>query len=453
MKFPKFILRKSIPVISTDKQGIGRVPVQVARELVKTKHAELIRNHPSVIGLRHIGSKAVASGRVVSTGPLKDLIHTACLFVAKGSRMASINSILFKIINGRLCVTATNLESYFSGHIEPGKNHSFTHDEGINAVCINARHLGKILSSQRENLNLHIIKGKDNPAIHVGEFLIEGEDYKGFPSVQTKKEECRVYPCTINNIATKLNFVRQAVSANKYKSALCGIYLDLEKQILVGADGNRLHMVPMGTESQETKKPGKTEVNLSRKGVIVPLQLQRIGKLLTGNVRIFEVNDSNHSIYQNVIFDVHISGCMDCTATYRGIDGTYPQYLDVIPKGFARKFITKAKDVIPVLHKALIANTTDADSKPIIAEFNKGVFRITTKVCEKVRYQGIVNGEYSGSSYYGSINALFLLEAFQTMPGDLVEVLLQSKNDEAWTLRNQSGFTAIIMPIELENGK
>lgn len=224
IKFPKFLLRKGIPVIGTDKQDLGRIPVQVARELVKTKHAEILHNHPSVIGLRHIGNKIVPPGRVVSPSPLKNLIHTASLFASKNSRSAILNSVLFKIEDRKLCAVATDLESYFSGSLEPGPNYSFTHDKGINGICINARYLGKILLSQNSNHNLHIVKGKDNPAMRIGEFLIEGEDPSGFSDMQFHKKEGKVYRGNITDIATKLNFVGQALSKNMYRSSLCGIY-------------------------------------------------------------------------------------------------------------------------------------------------------------------------------------------------------------------------------------
>lgn len=451
--FLKPFKKRGVVIVDASKRNLGRVPVQIAHELVNTKHASVIHNRPVIIGLRQAGKIVKADGVKVTGNPLKNIISVASLFAAKSSRIEALNSIMFKIANGRLCIMATNLDSHFTGYVEPGKRYTFAHDKGIDGVCINARHLAKILSCPDENTNIQI-RGNETPGIQFGSFFIEGFLPSGqFPDRQIPKKGDRVYPCTIANIANRLNFVGKAVSTNKYRSALCGIYLDLEKLKLVSADGDRLHMVPMDGVSQETKKPGNTNENPSLKGVIVPLQLLRIGKLLTGNVRIFEGNDPNHGIYQNVIFDVHIPGCMDCTATYRAVEGTYPQYLDVIPKGFASRFISKTKDVIPVLHKALIANTTDADTKPIIVEFNKGVLRITTKVYERIRFQGIVNGEYSGPPYYGNINGNFLFDAVQTMPGDSIEVLLQGKNDEAWVIRNQSNFTAIVMPIGLESGK
>lgn len=450
--FLKPFKKRGVIIVDASKRNLGRVPVQIAHELVNTKHASVIHNSPVIIGLREAGKIVKADGAKITGNPLKNIISVASLFAAKSSRIEALNSIMFTIANGRLCIMATNLDAHFTGYTEPGKRYTFAHDKGVDGVCINARHLAKILSCPDEHTNIQI-RGSGTPGIQFGSFFVEGFLPGGqFPDIQIPKKGDRVYPCTIADITNKLTFVGRAVSTNKYRSALCGLYLDLEKLKLVGADGNRLHMVPMEGVSQETKKPSNTNETPSMKGVIVPSPLLRIGKLLTGKVRIYENNDPNRGIYQNVIFDVHLPGCMDCTATYRALEGTYPQYVDVVPKGFASRFIAKAKDVIPVLHKALIANTTDAASKPITVEFNKGGLRITTKVYERIRFQGIVNGEYSGQPYYGNINGNFLFDAAQTMPGDSIEVLLQGKNDEAWIIRNQSGFTASIMPLGLENG-
>ncbi len=442
MIFPKFLFRKGIPVIDTEKQGLGRVPVQVARELVKTKHAEILHDHPAVIGLRHIGHKTVSSGRVVSTSPLKYLIHTASLFASKSSRSVILNSLLFKIVDHKLCVMATDLESYFIGHLEPGANYSFTHDKGISGICINAKHLGKILSSQNNNLNVHIVRGKDNPAMRIGEFFIEGEDTSGFPDMQFHKKEGRVYKGTITDIAAKLNFVGQAMSKNMYRSALCGIYFDLKNRQLVGADGNRLHTVSMSDTD------GRVDQNKNDISVILPATLLRVSKLFAGNITV-----ADNGEHQYTMFDLNVPGCVNCIGVYNAIEERYPNYMDVIPKeGFINKFSLRTKDLILALHKALIA-VGNRDDKTMACEFKNGVLIVSIQHMGRLIYQGVVRGEHHGPSYCGHINVGYLADTVRTMPGDLIEIMLQGKKDEAWTIRNQSGFTAVIMPIGLENGK
>lgn len=439
MKFPKLVFRKSIPVIGTDKQGIGRIPVRVARELVKTNHAEILHNHPSVIGLRHTGSKTVSPGRVVSTSPLKNLIHTASLFASKNSRMSILNSILFKIVNDKLCVIATDLESHFIGYLERGANYSFIHDEGINAVCINAGHFGKILSSQNDNLTLHIVKGKDNPAMRIGEFLIEGEDASGFPNMQFHKKDDKVYRHTIIDIAAKLNFVGQALSTNRYRSALCGVYFDLKNRRLVGADGSRLHTVSMA-DANERVNQNKDDI-----GVILPSSLLRVSKLFTSDITVVDNNEHRYAM-----FDLNVPGCVNCTGVYRAIEGQYPNYMDVIPKeGFVSKFIVRTKDLLLSLHKGQIA-IGNRDDKTIACEFKNGLLTVSIKRMDRLVYQGVVRGGYHGHSYCGCINVDYLVDAMRTMPGVSTEILLQGEKDRAWTIKGQAVYTAIIMPIDLE---
>ncbi|NUO10414.1 MAG: hypothetical protein HUU08_17445 [Candidatus Brocadia sp.] len=439
IKFPKFLLRKSIPVVDKDKQCLGKVPIPVARELIKTKHAEILHNHPSVIGLRHIGNKTVSPGRVVSTSPLKNLIHTASLFASKSSRSAILNSVLFRIEGHTLRATATDLESYFTGYLKPGTNYSFTHDKGISGVCIN-RHLDKILSSQNNNLNLHIVKGKDNPAMRIGEFLIDGEDASRFPDMQFHKKEGKVYKGTITDIAKKLGFVGQALSKNMYRSALCGIYFDLKNGQLVGADGNRLHTVSMSD--------GRVDQNKDDICVILPAKLLQVSKMISGNITVVDNGEQQYAM-----FDLNVPGCVNCTGVYNAIEGQYPNYRDVIPKeGFITKFMARTKDLMLALHKARIAIGNN-DDKTLACEFKNGMLIVSIQRMGRLLYQGSVRGEHHGSSYCGYISVDYLSDTVQTMPGDLIEIMLQGKKDEAWTIRNQSGFTAIVMPIGLENGR
>lgn len=440
MRFPRLIFRKTVPLVGTDKQGIGRVPINVGRELVRTNHAEILRNHPAVIGLRHMGSKTVSPDRAVSKNPLKNLIHTATLFASKSSRSTILNSILFKIVNGKLCVMATDLDSHFIGYVDRGANFSFTHDNAINAVCVDARYFSKILSSQDNNLNLHIMKEKDNPALRIGEFLIEGEDVDGFPDMHFHTKESKVYKDTITDTATKLTFIGQALSKNTYRSALGGMYFDLKNRQLVGADGNRLHAVSM-SETDERMNQNTEDI-----GVILPASLLRVLKFFTGS---FTVVDNIEHQYAK--FDLNVPGCINCTAIYSAIEGKYPNYMDVIPKeGFMSKFTVKTKDLMPVLHRAQIA-IGDKDDKTLRCEFKNGSLIVSVQRVGRLVYQGVVRGEYHGPSYCGLINVDYLADAVRTIPVELIEIMLQGKKDTAWVLRNKAGYTSVIMPIEIEN--
>lgn len=74
IRFLKPILRKTIPLFDEDNHNIGKVPVRIARELVDTKHAKVIQNNPTIIGLKQLGrSSCKPNGKAVTNTPPKKL--------------------------------------------------------------------------------------------------------------------------------------------------------------------------------------------------------------------------------------------------------------------------------------------------------------------------------------------------------------------------------------------
>ncbi len=434
----KQFFRKGINLVDARNKPLGRVPTSVARELVTSNHATMLRNNPAIIGLQPpIKARNTGVPRAVNN-PLKQLIAMSSMFAAAGRRVPALNSLQFKIDHEKLTVSATNLESYFSGSIASGSKYTFTHDEGINEICINAQQLKKILACPDECSNIQLISG-DTPSLKVGSFVIEGFSPDEKLHTLQFKEGNKTSSFTVTNIAQKLSFVDRAVSDSKYKAALSGIYFDTARQQLAGADGSRLHVAPMTENNRHDK--------CAPDGVIVPSSIMKIARLLTGDGHIMAENDAD----KHICFTVSVPGCTNCRAVYRAIDGQFPQYNDVIPREFASRFTARSQDVLPVLHKALIASATDSDSKPIIAEFKHGQMVITANTRGRTTYRGIVQGQYNGALYRGVVNVIFLLDVIQTMPGDSVEILLQSGKDQAWTIQNSSGYKSIVMPIELES--
>ena len=157
------------------------------------------------------------------------------------------------------------------------------------------------------------------------------------------------YAYTIANIAHKLNFVGKAVSVNKNKAVFCGIYFDFARQQMVGSDGNRLHSTSL-VDSGE-----KISLENDSNGVIVPAKLLRVARFMTGQERIVEGDDAVSGSYKRTLFNLNIPGCQDCIVGYRTIEGNYPKYADVIPKGFTSKFIVKTKELLSILSKSQVA--------------------------------------------------------------------------------------------------
>ncbi len=434
IRFLKPILRKTIPLFDEDNHNMGKVPVRIARELVDTKHAKVIHNNPTIIGLKQLSrSSCKPNGKAVTNTPLKNLVYAASLFTAKSSYKRILNTILFKVVNNRLCAMATDLDSCFIGYMESGSQSHFACD-GTNAVCIHADSLKRLLSSHDRITDVRILGG-NKPGLQIGPFFIEGLPSGEFPEIPLPKGN--QYSCTIDDIAKKLAFVGPAISTSRYNNVLSGIYFDLKQGQLVCTDGSRLHMTSINDQRN------------SGKAVILPSALLKMAKSFNGHVTFIE-HRNNEEVQTDAIFTVNIPGCVNCTARYRSIDGQFPKYLEVIPKGFASKFVAQTRELLQVFAKAQIASRANNDQASVTCEFTDGQLRVTMKHLGNIIYRGTMSGRYSDPGDTGQININYLVDAIQSLPDETVEILLQKASNEAWTLRGNSGYTAIVMPLETD---
>ncbi|MCF6147661.1 MAG: hypothetical protein E3K37_03280 [Candidatus Kuenenia sp.] len=430
MKFPKFFLRTNIPIIGADKQCIGKIPSRVARELIKSNHARIVRNHPPVIGLEHTKSKRPPPERTVAKNPLKNIISAACLFIPGKSYKRILNTILFQTVNKRLCITATDLESCFTGYLELENLFTFACD-GADAICINADSLKKILF-RCDKINHLTISGGNKPGLQIDSFFIEGTPADEFPEIPLPNG--KQYACAIDDIAKKLAFVSLALSSSRYNGPFSGIYFDGKHGQMVCTDGNRLHMAPLG---------GKGNLGAS---VIVPPTLLKVAKFLNGYVTFAEHKDNNE-IQTDSIFGLNIPGCAHATVRYRSIEGRFPDYSEVIPKDFASAFKANTKELLRILINAQMAAKINNDLESVICEFRDDLLKVTLKHHDTIVYYGMVKGEYTGHNYLGQMNIHYIADSIKDMPCDSVEIGLQKMATEGWVIRC-AGYVAMIMPMD-----
>lgn len=422
------LFKPNVMVVNQDKRKVGRIPVGVARELINTRVAKVIRNRPAILELTP--NKKPASGPIrpaiqPKINSLKNIVDIASRFT--GNKRHIMANILLKIDDGKLYVGATDLESSFYGHVGLNNKYLLSHDTGVNSICINPEKLKKLLPLTEGVVDVHIQKKDDVFGLKIGEFFLEGESADGFPATQTG-EGARF---TITNIANKLSFVGSALSTVKSMSALCGVCFDLKNNNLAGADGSRLHFVPL-TENTKQKKIDAC--------AIVPPRILSVSKYLNGNIRL--IQDKKKEI-QSTIFELNIPGCIQCYATYTNIEWQYPNYIDVVPTGYKNKFTTRTGDIIPSLRKVKVSYTDDTTP---VARFEFGAE--TKVVSAKTGYNTIVNGNYTGNSFTAQVNLNHLLDCIQTLPPGEIEIHLADENDKGWLVKGLQGFTGVIMPIE-----
>jgi DNA polymerase-3 subunit beta len=201
---------------------------------------------------------------------------------------------------------------------------------------------------------------------------------------------------------------------------------------LVATDGHRLALVEVKHES------GLTEES----GVILPKKtLLELGKLLTegeGDIQ-FEAGE-NHLFFE-VAGRVLIS---------RMIDGQFPAYDRVIPKGndktieFDRERLTSA-----VRRVALLSNER---SRAVKFEVSKGKVEVTSSSSEFGEATEQIPVDFSGTTMTISFNAQYVLDFLNVVETDIVSLSLKDEVSQA--VMKPVGaegydYTYVIMPMRI----
>jgi DNA polymerase-3 subunit beta len=206
---------------------------------------------------------------------------------------------------------------------------------------------------------------------------------------------------------------------------------------LVATDGHRLALVSVTREQTDAMAAGAEEVK-----VIIPKKtLLELGKLLSeSDGDIFYERGENH-LFFDVAGRVLIS---------RVIDGQFPAYERVIPKGndkhieFERERLTSA-----VKRVALLSNER---SRAVKFEISKGKVEVTSSSSEFGEAREQLAVEYDGAAMAISFNAQYVLDFLNVVETDIVSLSLKDEVSQA--VMKPIGaegydYTYVIMPMRI----
>jgi DNA polymerase-3 subunit beta len=213
--------------------------------------------------------------------------------------------------------------------------------------------------------------------------------------------------------------------------------LRADSMSLVATDGHRLALVTVKREAaDEAVTPGE-EVK-----VILPKKtLLELGKLLSEADGDIHYERSENHLFFDVGGRVLIS---------RMIDGQFPAYERVIPKGndkhieFERERLTSA-----VKRVALLSNER---SRAVKLEIAKGKVQVTSSSSEFGEAREELAVEYSGGPLSISFNAQYVLDFLNVVETDVVSLSLKDEVSQAvMTPIGAQGYdyTYVIMPMRI----
>jgi DNA polymerase-3 subunit beta len=256
------------------------------------------------------------------------------------------------------------------------------------------------------------------------------EDFPTLPEA-TGKARASLPRAALREMVAKTQF---AITGEDTRYFLNGAKFILRpgSMTLVATDGHRLALV-------EVKRQGGSEQEI---GVILPKKtLLELGKLLPeGEGDIHYEAGENHLFFE-VGGRVLIS---------RMIDGQFPAYERVIPKGndklieFERERLTNA-----VKRVALLSNER---SRAVKFEIDKGKVDVTSSSSEFGEAHEQIPVEYSAGAMTISFNAQYVLDFLNVVETDLVSLSLKDEVSQAVMKpvgAQEYDYTYVIMPMRI----
>ena len=312
--------------------------------------------------------------------------------VSKNTPLPILNNILLKTENGRLKVSATNLEigvNYIIG----------AKIEEVGQIAVPARiisdFIGNIIDDKVSLTTKNNILSINSERYKT---QILGFDAKDFPIIpKIKSKPLALIPTKL--LKNSLITVLDSVAVSETRPELSGVFVDFnnDKIVFAATDSFRL------TEKNVDFK------NIQKQSFIIPrntvVELIRITGELEGDLA-FNTSDNQIS-FSNDDFEI----------VSRVIDGNYPDYKKIIPEKFISKVLVRKDELDKTIRLAGLFSTNISDIKINCSE---GKMAILAKNADKGEIETLIDASLKNQPFEVSLNFHYLLDGLKILDTEKV---------------------------------
>ena len=354
--------------------------------------------------------------------------------VEKRNTMPVLSNILLETKQDGIELVATDLEIGVRGHYK-------AEVQQAGSISLSARKLyellkevadGEVTLTTQENNWVQIQAGRS-------QFKIVGMAASEFPALPTIEREGRV-AIPGSGLSSLIRKTLFAVGDNDARYILNGLLITLhsaEKKVtmkLVGTDGHRLAVA----ESDLTQSAG-TDLPKEIKAIIPRKAAQEMRRLL-------EEEDGEPLLgFTKNLVTFQKSGLF---LTSRVMEGTYPNYQQVIPKESAKKAVIERAALESALRRVAVLSKDKTNAVKVILQ--NGSITLHTSSPDVGEATEDLPAQYRGESLTTGFNARYLLDALAVMDGDSVNLEISSPLSPC-VLKSDGdpGFLCVVMPMKI----
>lgn len=341
--------------------------------------------------------------------------------VSKNPSLPILNTLLIKTDNGRLRISATNLEMGANSMI------GAKIDE-VGEIAIPAKVSSDFINNiSDDKITLHT---KNNILFINSEKYktqILGFDPKDFPIIPKIKEK-PVVTIPSKVLKNMLYAVADSVAISETRPELAGVYIEFSPKKIVFA----------ATDSFRLSEVGFVIKNDGQHNAIIPrntvMELLRVTSDLEGDIEV-RVGDNQISFYNN-----------DFELVSRLVDGNYPDYKKVIPAKFLSRVLVQKNDLEKNARLAGLFSSNISDIKLTCSESS---IVVRSKNSDKGEIETTIPATLKNDPFEIAVNYHYLLDGLKVIDSDEVVVEFTG-NANPLILRpydNSKELTYLIMPL------
>ena len=312
--------------------------------------------------------------------------------VSKNTSLPILNNILLKTENGRLKISATNLEigiNYIIG----------AKIDEVGQIAVPARIISDFIGNIIDD-KVSLTTRNNILSINSDRYKTQilGFDAKDFPIIpKIKSKSLATIPTKL--LRNSLLTVIDSVAVSETRPELSGVFIDFsnDKIIFAATDSFRL------TEKSVDFK------NIQKQSFILPrntiVELTRIANELEGDL-VFNINDNQVS-FSNDDFEM----------VSRIVDGNYPDYKKIIPEKFIAKVLVRKDELDKAIRLAGLFSTNISDVKINCSE--KGI-TVLAKNSDKGEVETLIDSVLKNQPFEVSLNFHYLLDGLKIMDTEKV---------------------------------
>ena len=325
--------------------------------------------------------------------------------------------------------------------------------ESSGAITLPARLLGEIVNRLSSDSPITLATEESGEQIQLnslsGSYQMRGmpaDDYPELPMV----ESGRTLKLQASVLVEALKGTLFASSGDEAKQLLTGVHLQFRQQALEAAatDGHRLAVLEVDNVLQDQDEPSASS-DSDEEGFAVTLparSLREVERMMAGwrsgePVSLF--CDRGQVVFL----------AAEQMVTSRTLEGTYPNYRQLIPDGFTRSLGLDRRALIASLERIAVLADQHNNVVKFSTEPDKGIVQISADAQDVGSGSESLPANLSGEALQIAFNVRYLLDGLKAMAVDRVVLHCNAPTTPAVLKPEDAadGFTYLVMPVQIRS--